>query len=312
VDDLWIFANPIAGRGRGLDIAQRLQRRLENEEFTPRLILERADILPDSALTGRPKAAVVIGGDGTLRTVAQRLYQSCRVGFSPPVPCGGLKPTLHIPLLPIPLGTANLMGRHLGIHWNRRHGPDQVAAALHRMRIKPMDAALANGQLCLLMAHVGFDAHVVHELAQARQGPIRYASYVRPTLMALAKYNAPFLTVRVDGQIVFEQQGMAFVANIPEYGTGFPLLPSAKGDDGLLDVCCVPCRSRLDVVKFFLDAAGDTHIDAAGTLYLRGHHVQIDAAPSTPPAPVQIDGDPAGFTPLDVRLLPHHIPFIMP
>jgi diacylglycerol kinase family enzyme len=306
MDDVWIFANPIAGRGRGLNIAQGLQRRLEKEGFAPRLILERADTLPDTSLSDRPIAAIVIGGDGTLRTVAQRLFHSSRVDFSPSAPCGGLN---HVPLLPIPLGTANLMGRHLGIHWNRRQAPGQVIAALRRMRIKQMDAALANDQLCLLMAHVGFDAHVVHELALARHGPIRYASYVRPTLTALAKYSAPFLTVRVDGQNIFEQQGMAFVANIPEYGTGFPLLPHAEGDDGLLDVCCVPCRNRLDVIKFFLSAAGDTHTASAGTISLRGRHVRID---SVPPALVQIDGDPAGSTPLDVRLLPFRIPFVVP
>ncbi len=295
MDLIWIFANPIAGRGQGLAIAQRLQHRLEQGGFASRLILERADTLPDEALADSPRAALVIGGDGTLRTVAQRLYH-------PGLP--------HAPpLLPIPLGTANLMGRHLQIRWKARQAPNQVLSALSQMRIQRLDAALANEQLCLLMAHVGFDAQVVHELARARRGPIRYASYVRPTFTALAKYAAPVLSVHLDDRPIFEGQGMAFVGNIAEYGVGFPLLPYARADDGLLDVCCVPGRTRPDVIKLFLNAAAGRHALADRTIYLQGRHIRIDAHPS---AAVQIDGDPAGFTPLEVRLLPNRIPFIVP
>ena len=70
---LLIFANPISGRGRGRKIAERLERRLTLEGYTVRVYLQRADQIPSDQISGNALAAIVIGGDGTLRTVAERL-----------------------------------------------------------------------------------------------------------------------------------------------------------------------------------------------------------------------------------------------
>src|SRR5258708_3165825 len=39
-------------------------------------------------------------------------------------------PSLHPPLLLVPMGTANLMGQHLGLRWPAAHAEDRIAAAL--------------------------------------------------------------------------------------------------------------------------------------------------------------------------------------
>ena len=307
-----IFANPIAGRGRGRRIAERLRARLEADSFDVDLFLERPDCFDLAGLHRPPRAAIVIGGDGTLRGVAHRLFlDPCPVSpegrTSPDAP-----PPTDPPLLIVPLGTANLMGRHLGIRWNERTLADQVAAAVARRNVVRIDTARANGRLFLLMAGVGFDAHVVHALDRMRSGPIKLTSYVAPAISALTGYQFPPLRVVVDGHEVFgPEPGIVFVGNLPEYGTGFPVLPHARADDGVLDVCALPCRSPADLVGLFLLAATGQHLQADGVVYLKGKHVKI-TAPSGAPVPIQVDGDPAGHTPTEIYLLPIRLPFIVP
>ena len=296
-----IFANPIAGRGRGRRIAERLRSRLTEVRFDAEIVTERPDAF-DLARLDRPvEAAIVIGGDGTLRAVAHRLF------LDPRDPAGG-----NPPLLVVPLGTANLMGRHLGIRWNDRTLEAQVAAAITSHRVVSLDTARANGRLFLLMTGIGFDAHVVHELARLRRGPIRITSYVTPALSALMDYAYSPLHVVVDGREVFgPEPGIVFVGNLPEYGTGFPVLPQARADDGVLDVCAMPCRSRQDLLKLFLQATIGEHVRAEGVAYVKGKHVSI-TTPGGQPVPMQVDGDPAGHTPAEIDLLPIRLPFIVP
>jgi diacylglycerol kinase (ATP) len=306
--DILIFANPIAGRGRGQSIGRRLQTRLRAEGYTVQLSLERPDALGPENLTGVARAAIVIGGDGTLRSVADRLCQGC----SPDAEASTTSLT-GPPLLVVPLGTANLMGRHLGIRWEDTTLEEQVSRAISQRRVLHLDAGRANGKLFLLMAGIGFDAAIVHELDRIRTGPISYVDYVLPAALTLGGYNYPPLRVTVDGREVFPSApAIAFVGNVAEYGTGFPILPSARPDDGLLDVCVLPCRNRCDVLKFFLHATTGEHLMEEGVVYVKGRRVRVESPASDKPVPVQVDGDPAGHTPLDIDLLPVRLPFIVP
>lgn len=289
-----IFANPIAGRGRGAEIAERLRKQLVYDGLGARTLLEPPGDVSDNELSGCIQAGIVIGGDGTLRAVAERL----------------LRADVLAPLLPVPLGTANLMGRYLGIRGDEHELAQRVSAALQRRRILHLDAARANGRLCLLVAGVGFDAQVVHELDRLRRGPISFWNYLLPAALSLHSFPAAPIRVWLDGQPVFpEAPGLAFVGNLAEYGTGFPILPHARPDDGMLDLCVLPCSSRAQLLELFLKAAAGEHTHAEGVVYRKGRHVHIE---SSVPVPLQIDGDPAGHTPVEIDLLPVRLPFIVP
>lgn len=294
-----LFANPIAGRGRGKRIAVELRRALTRAGYDVRAALDRPDQIKNSALrdAGDIRAAIAVGGDGTLRGVAQRLYDHFPHDAIPP-------------LLVVPLGTANLMGKHLGVDWQDATMAQQVVEAIDKRNIVTLDAATANDRLFLLMAGVGIDAHIVHELDRNRTGPIDITSYALPAALAFQSYTYEPLEVTVDGRRVFgPAPAMAFIGNVPEYGTGFSLLPKARSDDGVLDVCVLPCSSRLQLIKLFLLAATGEHIGAEGVVYTNGQRVRINSQQSVP---VQIDGEASGHTPLDIRMLPTLMPFIVP
>jgi diacylglycerol kinase (ATP) len=290
-----IFANPIAGRGKGKTLAQRLERELIAAGVGADVFFDRPTDLSLVNLPESPKAAIAIGGDGTLRSVVNLFFSESETGP---------------PILPVPMGTANLMGHHLGIHWPERGITQAIIETIRQRKILKLDAGRANGKLFLLMAGVGIDAQIVHLLDLMRRGPINMASYLIPAAMTFASYTFPPITVWVDNQMILRNKpAIAMIGNVREYGIGFPILPDATPYDGLLDVCVMPCKNRMHLIEILVDIAAGEHVNRDDVIYTKGKNVQVD---SPKPLAVQVDGDSAGFTPLTVDLLPGRIPFLLP
>jgi diacylglycerol kinase (ATP) len=299
--EVFIFANPIAGRGRGQSTATQIARGFERQGirvrsfWNPPQTITDAELLSDSP----PLAAIAVGGDGTLRAAVERLLRFA-----------GDDASRMPPVLIIALGTANLMSQHLGIKWEPGTLEHDVVRIVLDRKIALLDAARANARLFLLMAGVGIDAAIVHQLDRLRNGPIDLTSYALPALLVLQGYDYPPLRVLIDGECVMDNQpAMAFVGNAPEYGTGFPILINARSDDSLLDVCVLPCRSRWQVLKLLMTVATGDHIYEEGVVYQKGRSIRIDSPGAVP---VQIDGEASGHTPLSIELLPSRLPFIVP
>jgi diacylglycerol kinase family enzyme len=296
-------------------LADGLKARFEAAGWGACAVYDKPSSVSGDTLAGMT-AAVSIGGDGTLRSVVERVTDGGR-HEGPGV-------------VVVPMGTANLMGRHLGIGLNEKGVEERAVGAIRERRVVKLDvgvvmskvkgqmskvgegaqAAEREEQLFLLMVGVGLDGEIVHALDRIRTGPINYLSYIRPAVEALAGYRFHELEVEVDGRRVSKMQpSLVFVGNVAEYGTGFPILPLARSDDGLLDVCVLPTKSATDLVEHAVAAVAGEHHLREGAVYVTGKRVRIT---SREPVAVQADGDPAGWTPVEVGLLETRVAFLVP
>ncbi len=282
-----LIVNPVSGRGRARRHAALATRVLAGDGR--RLIVRETTGPGDAArLAGTASedvsVVIVAGGDGTLNEVIG--------GLARPLPLGI-----------IPSGTANMVARELRIPLH----PREAARGLGSWRPRPLDLPTANGKRFLGCAGVGIDADVVRDLAARRRGAIRLTSYAGPTLRRLATYHPPHLSVTLDGLPLGATASGAIVCNTRNYGGWFAPAPAARPDDGWLDVSLRTRRSRSALVAFALAALLGRPVRSA--LYRRCRSLRIEAEPA---APVQVDGDPHGLTPLVVALGPEQALVLAP
>jgi diacylglycerol kinase (ATP) len=295
--NILIFANPISGQGRGLRIADSIAAEAHSAGYHVELYFSLPTTAPDAVI---PEDGVVIavGGDGTLRCVVDRLLTATAAGRAMP------------PMMTVPLGTANLVARHLRCKWNERQIGRELLRAIDAGAGQQLDISRVNGNAMLAVAGVGFDAQVVHDLCARRKGPITYADYLLPTFRSITGYRFPAVSLAIDGRSIADDvPGIAFVGNIPEYGAGFSVTPKARADDGLLDVCFLPCNSWQDLFELGVICGAEHQIHSERAIYRRGRHVEITSAVQVP---LQIDGDGSGFTPVTIDLLDQQVTFIVP
>jgi len=301
-----MLVNPIAGGGRAPLFAAAIEASLVQRghrvvRWTARPLEAPSDLFREAA------AVVAVGGDGTVRDAVAAIMRSA--GAWPAGNCD-VRQASCPPVLVVPAGTANLLAGQLNIMCPNPAAVGDLAAALDGGRRVLVDVADAGGRVCLMMASAGIDAAVVHMLDAARRGPIRRADYVPMLARALRTYDYPPLRVMADGTCIFAgEPAMALAGNIAGYGAGFSITPLARCDDGLLDVCVMPCASPEQIMRMTMLAAAGAHVGSEGVVYARARRVRIE---SSRPCPVQVDGDPAGFTPFDVYLPGCRAAFIVP
>ena len=137
-----------------------------------------------------------------------------------------------VPLAIVPLGTANLAARALGLP--RRL--DEVLAVAFRGRERRIDLAEADGMPYAAMAGIGLDAAVVGATPRLLKERFGWLGYAAAGAARLPGRRHEF-TVRLDGGPPLTRRARSVaVGNAGLLPGGFALLPGARLDDGVLDV----------------------------------------------------------------------------
>ncbi len=286
-----MIVNPAAGRrGAASLILQLADRFRQDGHFVRVKVTERpghACRLAEQAASDGVDTVIAVGGDGTVREIAGGLANS------------------DVRLLVAPCGTENIMGRYLGL----RSEAAPLYAAWSTGRSLLVDQPTMNGRSFLLMTGVGFDAEAVHRLARQRRRHISYWSYVSPVGRALLERPAAAVEVEADGEMIFRGPCLLFVGNVPRYALGLRLFPAAVPDDGLLDVCVLPCRWPGDVLRWGLEMWRGRHWQRPGVVYRQVRAV-VARAIGVRAVPVQTDGDPAGYLPIECEAGRRQVRFV--
>jgi YegS/Rv2252/BmrU family lipid kinase len=284
--------NPIAGRRDLSKFLAKLARELEIWDFNLEITPTRGP--GDAARLAREApddthAVMAVGGDGTCRDVATGL-----LGRS-------------IPMIVVPAGNENILAKYI----KAKASVDALISTIIEGTVTGYDVGTFNSNPFLLMAGVGFDAEAVSRVTESRKGHVSYLSYANPLWQTFWRHRFPMLRVTVDDAPVFEGRGLAFVGVIPRYAIGLRLLAKAKHDDGLLDVCVMPCSSRSQLIGLSASAIFGRHVRRKGVVYCKGTRVQIES-PDDTDVPCQIDGDVAGHLPIDCGVMPQALRLMIP
>ena len=226
-----VIINPISG-GTKLSVAR------ERAELASAVLAshgERGDVfvterrghagdLARHASSRGDRLVIAWGGDGTMNEVA------CALARGP------------TPMALIPAGSGNGLARELGISRQPRQAIVEALGATPRR----LDAGELGGRLFFSIAGVGFDAHVADCLDRDQSGRRGFGAYVRIAVRELQAYRP--LVYRIDEATLARPALLITLANSPQFGNGARIAPSARLDDGRLDLVVFASSSRLRTV----------------------------------------------------------------
>ena len=277
-----IIGNPRAGRNRR---EERLKRCTEilasgglDVEVWP---TERPQHATELAALAGARLVVAAGGDGTINEIVNGLTQYATLGI-------------------LPLGTANVLARELGLPLKAEAACERILAGKERK----IDVGIATNQegaerRFTCMAGIGFDAHVVNEVTPHLKRYLKSLAFALAAFKVYSDGDLPALHLVHDGIAHVTQ--FAIVANGHYYGGDFRSAEAASLTDGKLEVVLVERVSKLlraDVlarilVKKPLDRS--MHSFSAKELRAKSPGAQV---------PVQLDGEVWGRLPMSFRIKP--------
>jgi len=274
-----LLVNQVSGAGSGAVAAESVARTLRDAghdvTVTPTPGVRGTPDLVDNAVA-RGDVIVLVGGDGTLSSIAGRVAAR-----------GG---TLGI----VPAGRGNDFARMLGLP----SAPAAAAEVLMSGAPKTVDllqVTLPGGEPRVIAgsAYSGLDARAGQIVEMVRWMPARL-QYPYSALHAMATYRPARFWVSVDGDGAEYLGASVVVANSAYYGNGMKIAPGAAVDDGLLDVVIIEAESRRKLMRSLPKVYQGAHVNLPGVHVQRGRRVEVTASPHVS---MGGDGEPVGRLP---------------
>lgn len=290
---LAIIHNPLAGQWRRRRYAALLQAlRRDGWELREMPTLRRGDAERLAALVTPADGDMVVaaGGDGTINEVINGLMAN-QVGGR------------DLPLALLPLGTANVLAGEIGLSTDVR----SITRCLLAGEARRIALGRANDRYFVIMAGVGFDAHVVERVDPALKHGLGKVAYVAETLRQFAHYRFPSFRVRVDGKSF--EAASAVVANGRYYGGRLLMAPGANVEEATLQVVLFHHKDRLHAIKYALALLLGLLPRLPDVTRLDAQQVRIEGPAGEP---VQGDGDIIASLPADFTVTPRAINLLFP
>ncbi len=234
---------------------------------------------------------VVAGGDGTINEAAEGL-----IGTS-------------VPLAILPGGTANVLAMEMKLGGNA----EKVARRLGELkprRISVGEIVCDGGQSSrhfLLMAGIGLDAHVVHNVDQKLKARTGKFAYWVAGWSLLGKRLAEF-DVEIGGET--RRCSFALISKVRNYGGDFEIAREVTLLDEEFEVVLFEGGS-LRYVKYFAGMALNRLRGMSGVTVLRAAGVKMTPA-NGHTAHVQIDGELGGVLGAEVRIVRDALTLLAP
>ncbi|MFI5937520.1 diacylglycerol/lipid kinase family protein [Actinoplanes sp. NPDC051494] len=234
-----------------------------------RTIAEAIELGPDLLVAG--------GGDGTISTASRLLaHRDVALGL-------------------LPLGTTNNFARTVGV-------PLELSAAIGTLTggtVIDVDLGIAGDTLFTNHVGVGLSAEVMVSVPAGLKRRVGRLAYPVTALALLTRHRPLRVSVRADGREHTFTTHQVYVAN-GGFHAGRPITADAHADDRLLVAYPVGGRTRWQLLRETARNAATGHRRTLRTEpFLATGEVLVE---TDRPARVEVDGEPAGRTPLRIGL----------
>ncbi len=213
----------------------------------------------------------------------------------------------RVPIGLIPVGSGNDFAFNCGV-------PNAIGEALKVLthgtpRTVDLAHCGADRRFCCV-AGVGLDETALR-IIYGSWLPRSKALNIYAALRALMTYSPPRVRMTWEGGGYEGEVMFAAVTNTTSYGGGFMVTPSARVDDGSLDICIVKRTARLKLLGNFPRILKGTHGELDEVILARSHWVRIEADGDALPVP--LDGELGmAQTPVELRCDPRGLTLLGP
>lgn len=259
-----LLHNPQAGRSD--HHADKLKALLREQGFDVIYASSKTPQYPD-ALDEPADLLVIAGGDGTVRKVMTRI-----------VHC-------EVPILILPLGTANNVARSLGIAGEPEELIAKFAGNLASARRQPFDIGMAQGPwgASPFIEAIGCGALAATMGEQSKAiGQARLDEGRAALCKAIAAAKPMRAAIAVDEHVLAGEWLMIEILNNPFTGPGLPLAPNADPGDKLLDLVCLRESRRREMIAWLRAPGGQLPRDAPPMVSARGRRIALDVEKGWP------------------------------
>ncbi len=172
-----------------------------------------------------PHRVIAVGGDGTIKLVAECLLQT------------------KIPLGILPAGSANGLAKELGINNN----PIEALNGLINGSPKKIHLTYINGQLCIHLSDIGLNAYAMKRFKiQKVRG---MWGYFVASMKVLWQNPVMEIEMQIDEKVIKTKASMIVIANATKYGTGAVINPIGSLFDAFFEVIVVKKVSIHEIFK---------------------------------------------------------------
>lgn len=254
---------------------------------------ESAGALARERVAAGADLILALGGDGTMNEVLPGVVRS------------------EVPVGIIPAGTANVLARELGLGTKALH----AAARLGELTPRRVSIGLLRAEpesrcrYFLLMAGVGFDAHIVYRLNLGLKSRMGELAYWTAACGELGRKLDEF-EVEVDGAT--RVCTFALVSRVRNYGGYLEIAREVSLLDHEFEVVLFQGTSTLlDYGKYLVAILSGNASNVQGVTFLSAKRVRFAAPPATR-VYVQVDGEYAGRLPAAIEVVEEAITLLVP
>lgn len=232
---------------------------------------------------------IAAGGDGTINEVIQSL--------------AGSETALGV----LPAGTVNVWAREMGIPLD----PTRAREILVHGKTCSVDLGLVNEHYFLLMVGIGFDGEVTQVVERrSLKKRLGVLGYALAALWFGPAYVGFPVTLKIDEEQPVRTRALQIVVgNTQLYAGAFKFTWLARCDDGLLDLCVVHQNGLWGRLMMLSDFIFKRERRRVWVRYNTFKKISLETAK---PVALQIDGDPAGYTPATISVVPGALKVIVP